>query len=168
MEIWFYLSVDTFCILIFVHMHRSYTGSKKLTFCYYSHQMWWESQCPSSIYWEIIHTLHFAPKRYVLYVRSLLMVGKLIGTSLLSAFLIRELFTLHSNFVIVRLCQFLPSHVFVSHTCSTIICKACIIDYEINTLLCSVQQSCKNGIIISTSHLLYEFQVSEHISCMDS
>ena len=29
-------------------------------------------------------------------------------------------------------------------------------------------RACKKGIVISTSHLLFEFQVSEHITCMDS
>ena len=56
-EIRFYLSVDTFCIPIFVRMHGSYSLQKADILLLQS-LLWWEIQCPSSIYWEIVHTWH--------------------------------------------------------------------------------------------------------------
>ena len=38
----------------------------------------------------------------------------------------------------------------------------CYLLSDINDMLC------KKGIVISTSHLLSEFQVSKHITCMDN
>ena len=35
------------------------------------------------------------------------------------------------------------------------------------TKCCTCARHCTKGIVISTSHLLSEFQVSEHITCMD-